>query len=384
MPEHAHVNEQIGILLSRLAHLPDRRRGRRRSGRAPTWVIPAHVPHSVTAGPKARGWSSSSRRPATTGPTWSGSSRLGRRPRSASASVERHVPGSRRLSQRISEGDGIAIIVCVDDAGGARDAEAQGAKALAVYARDRRDPRGDHAAAALDRRRRRRATRTRSAIRPEDDHDARAPRGRRRRARRGGARARARAARPGDLPALADEIDEDADPLDAVLELLPDVPAGKLAIAQVDVGDPRRGAGARAGGDRRGARHRRASRRSRRPPARSTSRPLEATMAPVRGLLAVVPARWSPARCSRAAAARRKQAAAAAPDGQAEAALRLSRRLAEAREPDQGARLLPRLAARSADGPDRRQVEQHQLGLAGPQLPRELRLAGDRRRRRRR
>jgi indole-3-glycerol phosphate synthase len=31
------------------------------------------------------------------------------------------------------------------------------------------------------------------------------------------------------------EIDEDADPLDAVLELLPDVPAGKLAIAQVDV-----------------------------------------------------------------------------------------------------------------------------------------------------
>ena len=42
------------------------------------------------------------------------------------------MPGSRRLSQRISEGDGIAIIACVDDAGGARDAEAQGAKALAV------------------------------------------------------------------------------------------------------------------------------------------------------------------------------------------------------------------------------------------------------------
>ena len=42
------------------------------------------------------------------------------------------MPGSRRLSQRISEGDGIAIIACVDDAGGARDAEQQGAKALAV------------------------------------------------------------------------------------------------------------------------------------------------------------------------------------------------------------------------------------------------------------
>jgi len=33
----------------------------------------------------------------------------------------------------------------------------------------------------------------------------------------------------------AREVDEDLDPLDAVLELLPDVPAGKLAIAQVDV-----------------------------------------------------------------------------------------------------------------------------------------------------
>ena len=33
----------------------------------------------------------------------------------------------------------------------------------------------------------------------------------------------------------AHDIDEDVDPLDAVLELLPDVPAGKLAIAQVEV-----------------------------------------------------------------------------------------------------------------------------------------------------
>jgi indole-3-glycerol phosphate synthase len=34
---------------------------------------------------------------------------------------------------------------------------------------------------------------------------------------------------------LAAPEDDDADPLDAVLELLPDVPAGKLAIAHVDV-----------------------------------------------------------------------------------------------------------------------------------------------------
>ena len=33
----------------------------------------------------------------------------------------------------------------------------------------------------------------------------------------------------------AHDNDEDVDPLDAVLELLPDVPAGKLAIAQVEV-----------------------------------------------------------------------------------------------------------------------------------------------------
>src|SRR5262249_23005543 len=42
------------------------------------------------------------------------------------------VPGSGRLSQRISEGDGIAIIVRVEDAAAAREAEAQGAKAVAV------------------------------------------------------------------------------------------------------------------------------------------------------------------------------------------------------------------------------------------------------------
>jgi indole-3-glycerol phosphate synthase len=33
----------------------------------------------------------------------------------------------------------------------------------------------------------------------------------------------------------AGAADDDVDPLDAVLELLPDVPAGKLAIARVDV-----------------------------------------------------------------------------------------------------------------------------------------------------
>jgi hypothetical protein len=144
------------------------------------------------------------------------------------------VPGSRRLSQRISEGDGIAIIVCVDDAGAARDAEEQGAKAVAVATRidGIRDATtlpllwvGDGAPADADA----------VTIRPEEDPGA------------------------GHLEVVVDvrdeeelelvleridpeifllnahRIDEDVDPLDAVLELLPDVPAGKLAIAQVDV-----------------------------------------------------------------------------------------------------------------------------------------------------
>src|SRR6266508_3590388 len=39
---------------------------------------------------------------------------------------------SRRFSQAISEGDGISVIVAVQDAAGARDAEAQGAEAIVV------------------------------------------------------------------------------------------------------------------------------------------------------------------------------------------------------------------------------------------------------------
>ena len=148
--------------------------------------------------------------------------------------MPQQVPGSRRLSQRISEGDGIAIIARVDDAGAARDAEQQGAKAVAVATlidgiRDATSlpllwiGRGSPSDADA------------VTIRPEHDahdqletvvdvrddeelelalerHD------------------------PEIFLLCAREIDDDADPLDAVLELLPDVPAGKLAIAEVDVG----------------------------------------------------------------------------------------------------------------------------------------------------
>jgi NAD(P)H-dependent flavin oxidoreductase YrpB (nitropropane dioxygenase family) len=144
------------------------------------------------------------------------------------------VASSRRLSQRISEGDGISIIVCVPDADAARRAETQGAEAVAVLStidgiRDSTSLPllwiGGLAPSAADA----------VCIRPNDDP-----------------------AHP-DLEIVVDvrddeelelalerldpeifllsaqDIDDDVDPLDAVLELLPDVPAGKLAIARVEV-----------------------------------------------------------------------------------------------------------------------------------------------------
>ena len=144
------------------------------------------------------------------------------------------MPGSRRLSQRISEGDGISIIVCVDDAGAARDAESQGAEAVAVNGaidgirdatslpllwigtgapsdadavriRPDDDPEHHHLEAVVD-------------VRDEEELELALER-----------------LDPEIFLLNARDIDEDVDALDAVLELLPDVPAGKLAIAQVDV-----------------------------------------------------------------------------------------------------------------------------------------------------
>lgn len=144
------------------------------------------------------------------------------------------MPASRRLSQRISEGDGIAIIVCVDDADGARAAEAAGAKAVALRAAIAgiRDATtlpllwiGEGAPVDADA----------VCVRPDDglEHDH--------------VEAVVDVRDEEELEAALEELDpeifllsasgadDDADPLDAVLELLPDVPAGKLAIAQVDV-----------------------------------------------------------------------------------------------------------------------------------------------------
>jgi GNAT superfamily N-acetyltransferase len=145
------------------------------------------------------------------------------------------VSGSRRLSQRISEGDGISIIVCVEDAGAARAAEAQGAEAVAVAVeidgirdattlpllwigsgapadadavriRPDEEPRHDGPESVVD-------------VRDDEELELALER-----------------LDPEIFLLNAHDIDEDVDPLDAVLELLPDVPAGKLAIAQVEVG----------------------------------------------------------------------------------------------------------------------------------------------------
>jgi hypothetical protein len=140
--------------------------------------------------------------------------------------------GSRHFSQRIAEGDGIAIIVRVHDADAARDAEAQGAKAVAV----------EHAIDGI------RAATTLPLLwlghgKPHDAdastvHPGAEP--------HLGVEAVAFVRDAEELEDALEELDPEIfllcadddgedDPLDAVLELLPDVPAGKLAIAQVPV-----------------------------------------------------------------------------------------------------------------------------------------------------
>jgi hypothetical protein len=145
------------------------------------------------------------------------------------------VERTRRLSQRISEGDGIAIIVRVGDADGARMAQEEGAKAVAVdrpidgiraqttlpllwiagarpvdadavtIRPDQEDGLPDDLETVME-------------VRDEEELEA------------------ALEEHDPEIFLLSPAQDDDADPLELVLELLPDVPAGKLAIADVDVG----------------------------------------------------------------------------------------------------------------------------------------------------
>ncbi|HZQ16174.1 MAG TPA: hypothetical protein VFA82_05305 [Gaiellaceae bacterium] len=145
------------------------------------------------------------------------------------------MTGSRRLSQRISEGDGIAIIARVDDAEGARDAEDAGAKAVAVVQpiEGIREATslpvlwlGDGVPDAVDA----------VAIRPEQEPEGHPQLEEVVDVRDEDELERALELHDPEIFLLsAAEADGDADPLDAVLELLPDIPAGKLAIARVEV-----------------------------------------------------------------------------------------------------------------------------------------------------
>jgi hypothetical protein len=145
------------------------------------------------------------------------------------------VPGSRRLSQRISGGDGIAIIARVADVDTARLAEEEGATALALQ----RPVAGIRESTTLpllwvgsgqpvD------ADADAIAVEPGSDaeHDFEEV-----------VRVRdedelevALEHHDPEIFLLAASGDDDLDdPLESVLELLPDVPAGKLAIADVEV-----------------------------------------------------------------------------------------------------------------------------------------------------
>jgi indole-3-glycerol phosphate synthase len=159
------------------------------------------------------------------------------------------VTGAKRLSQAISEGDGISIIALVRDADGARSAEEQGAEGLALIhpvdgVRDatalpilfRHDAPPEAASAAG-------ADACLIVVEEHDDGDdleelhARA---------RGlGIEVVADVHDDESLEASLERIDpeifllsprdaeDDEDDLDRILGLLPDVPAGKLAIADL-------------------------------------------------------------------------------------------------------------------------------------------------------
>jgi indole-3-glycerol phosphate synthase len=163
------------------------------------------------------------------------------------------VTGTRRLSQAIAEGDGISVIVHVGDPAAAREAEAQRAEGVAISGRVEGvreevtlpvlwigggEPKDAHECGA---------DAWRLPVERYSDEDG------------GLIRAHDRATALGlecvvevrdeeELQLALDHIDpevfllaarpdEDDDPLDQVLALLPDVPAGKLAIAEVPVHD---------------------------------------------------------------------------------------------------------------------------------------------------
>jgi indole-3-glycerol phosphate synthase len=160
------------------------------------------------------------------------------------------VTGSRRLSQAISEGDGISIIAVVRDVGGARMAAEQGAEGLAVLdvvegVRDATDlPILFRADASLRAAQQAGADACLLVVEEHDDEERLEE-------------LHAEASTLGleivadvhddeSIEASLDRIDpeifllsprdaeDDEDDIDRILDLLPDLPAGKLAIADLE------------------------------------------------------------------------------------------------------------------------------------------------------
>jgi indole-3-glycerol phosphate synthase len=162
----------------------------------------------------------------------------------------RQVTGARRFSQAISEGDGISIVVPVDDPDRARVAEEEGAEALALHAavealreattlpllwRPHGPPRYAQAA---------QADACVLAFAELEDEDGRLE-GLYREALDLGLECAIEVRDEDELEATLERLDPeifllsgaggDEGPLERVLDLLQDVPAGKLAIAELAV-----------------------------------------------------------------------------------------------------------------------------------------------------
>jgi indole-3-glycerol phosphate synthase len=161
------------------------------------------------------------------------------------------VSASRRFSHAIAEGDGISVVAAVDDADAARAAEAQRAEALVVNGEPSRlreatrlpilwraDAPIDRAAGIAD---------AVTVTLPEDDDEDHEPARRRHEdalaagldcaveVRSEEELERALELLDPEIFLLAPPQDDEQERLEAVLELLAEVPAGKLAIADLAV-----------------------------------------------------------------------------------------------------------------------------------------------------
>ena len=140
----------------------------------------------------------------------------------------RRVTGPRRLSHAISEGDGISLIVAVDGPEAAQRAEADGAEALLVEG----NLDAIRAASALPILTYGDSAADARVVRPADEFELGA-----------GVELVVRVEDEDELEAALEHLDpelfvlcahDEDEPLQHVLGLLSDVPAGKLAIADLD------------------------------------------------------------------------------------------------------------------------------------------------------